>query len=115
MLAIEDAWDKGRLTATLRLLQSLQAPSFLMRAARSLDCWERGPVRLLLVRRLLETSEPSFTEKIDWCRLGEVSALYDVLLVSVEASVAVVACVEMEELVSFLKGGDAGCRWWWEC
>lgn len=86
-----------------------------MRAARSLDCWERGPVRLLLVRRLLETSEPSFTEKIDWCRLGEVSALYDVLLVSVEASVAVVACVEMEELVSFLKGGDAGCRWWWEC
>jgi hypothetical protein len=83
-----------------------------MSAARSLDCWERGPVRLLLVRRLLETSEPSFTEKIDWCRLGEVSALYDVLLVSVEAKVAVVACVEMEEHVSFLKGGVTGWRWW---
>lgn len=83
-----------------------------MSAARSLDCWERGPVRLLLVRRLLETSEPSFTEKIDWCRLGEVSALYDVLLVSVEAKVAVVACVEMEEHVSFLRGGVTGWRWW---
>jgi hypothetical protein len=90
----------------------MHAPSFLIRAARSLDCCERGPVRLLLVRRLLETSEPSFIEKIDWCKLGEVSALYDVLLVSVEAKVAVVACVEMEEHVSFLKGGVTGWRWW---
>ena len=95
-----------RLTATLRRRQSLQAPSFLIKAARSLDCWDRGPVRLLLVRRLLETSEPSLTEKIDWCRLGEVSALYDVLLVSVDANVAVVAWVEIEELVSFLMGGE---------
>jgi hypothetical protein len=46
------------------------------------------------------------TEKIDWCRLGEVSALYDVLLVSVDANVAVVAWVEIEELVSFLMGGE---------
>jgi hypothetical protein len=35
-----------------------------------------------------------------------VSALYDVLLVSAEACVALVACVEMDEFVSFLGGGD---------
>jgi hypothetical protein len=79
-----------------------------MSAARSLDSWERGPVRLLLVRRLLETSEPSLTEKMDWCRLGEVSALYDVLLVSLDAIVAVVAWVETEEPVSFRMGGETG-------
>jgi hypothetical protein len=79
------------LTATRRRRQSLQAPSFLIRAARSLDCWDKGPVRRLLARRLLETSAPSFREKIDWCNVGEVSALYDVLLVSVEARVALVA------------------------
>jgi hypothetical protein len=50
------------------------------------------------------------TEKIDWCRLGEVSALYDVLVVSVEANVAVVACVEMDDAVSFLIGGEVGCN-----
>jgi hypothetical protein len=99
--------DDG-LTATLRRRQSGQAPSFLMSAARSLDSWERGPVRLLLVRRLLETSGPSLTEKMDWCRLGEVSALYDVLLVSLDAIVAVVAWVETEEPVSFRMGGETG-------
>ena len=97
-----------RLTATLLRRQSAHAPSFLIRAALSLDCWERGPVRLLLVRRVLETSAPSLTEKMDWCRLGEVSALYDVLLVSVEARVAVVAWVEMDEVVSLRGGGDDG-------
>lgn len=69
----------------------MHAPNFLIKAARSLDCWDKGPVRLLLVRRLLETSEPSLREKIDWCSVGGVSALYDVLLVSVEARVALVA------------------------
>lgn len=44
---------------------------------------------------------------MDWCGLGEVSALYDVLLVSVEARVAVVACVETDEPVSCLSGGEA--------
>lgn len=38
------------------------------------------------------------------------SALYDVLLVSVEARVAVVAWVEMDELVSLRSGGEMG--WW---
>ena len=69
-------------------------------------------MRLLLVRRVLETSEPSLTEKIDWCRLGEASALYDVLLVSVEARVAVVAWVEMDELVSLRSGGETECNRW---
>lgn len=50
------------------------------------------------------------TEKIDWCKVGEVSALYDVLLVSVEATVAVVAWVEIDEAVSFRTGGVAGCK-----
>lgn len=65
-------------------------------------------MRLLLVRRVLETSDPSLTEKMDWCRLGEVSALYDVLLVSVEARVAVVAWVETDEIVSLRGGGEHG-------
>jgi hypothetical protein len=39
-----------------------------------------------------------------------VSALYDVLLVSVEATVAVVAWVEMDEAVSFRTGGVIECR-----
>lgn len=94
--------------ATLLRRQSGHAPSFLIKAALSLDCWERGPVRLLLVRRVLETSAPSLREKMDWCRLGEVSALYDVLLVSVEARVAVVAWVEMDEVVSLRGGGEDG-------
>ncbi len=98
-----------RLTATLRRRQSAHAPSFRIKAARSLDCWDRGPVRLLLVRRVLETSAPSLTEKMDWCRLGEVSALYDVLLVSAEAMVAVVAWVETDEVVSLRGGGEPGC------
>lgn len=63
-------------------------------------------MRLLLVRRMLETSVPSATEKTERCRLGEVSALYDVLLVSVEARVAVVTWVEMEEVVSLRGGGE---------
>jgi hypothetical protein len=95
-----------RLTATRLRRQSMHAPSFLIKAARSLDCWDKGPVRLLLGRRLLETSAPSLRENMDWCKLGEVSALYDVLLVSAEACVALVACVEMDEFVSFLGGGD---------
>jgi len=49
------------------------------------------------------------TEKMDWCRLGEVSALYDVLLVSAEAMVAVVAWVETDEVVSLRGGGEPGC------
>ena len=65
-------------------------------------------MRLLLVRRVLETSDPSLTEKMDWCRLGEVSALYDVLFVSVEARVAAVAWVETDESVSLRGGGEAG-------
>lgn len=80
----------------------MQAPSFRMRAARSLDCWDRGPVRLLLARRVLETSDPSVMEKMDW----EVSALYDELLVSVEARVADVAWVETDEVVSLRGGGE---------
>lgn len=83
-----------------------------MRAAFSLCCCDKGPVRLLLARTRLETSVPSFTWKMD-VKLGEVSALYDVLfvsvdtLVAVEAVVTMVACVEMDELVSFLIGGEA--------
>jgi hypothetical protein len=80
-------WTEIKLTATLLLRQSLHAPNFRIKAARSLEAWDKGPVRLLLVRRMLETetSEPSLREKMDWCRLGEVSALYDVLEVSAEA------------------------------
>jgi len=62
-----------------------------MSAAFSLCCWDKGPVRLLLGRRVLETSEPSFTEKMDWCGVGEVSALYDVLVDSTERLVVPVA------------------------
>lgn len=53
-------------------------------------------------------------ENMDWCRLGEVSALYDELLVSVEARVAVVAWVEMDEVVSLRGGGEPepGCGTW---
>lgn len=72
------------LTATRLRRQSWQAPSLRIKAAFSLEWAERGPVRLLLARRLLETSVPSSKEKIDWCGLGEVSALYDVLVVSAE-------------------------------
>jgi hypothetical protein len=82
---IQFLWTEMVLTATLLRRQSLHAPSFRIKAARSLDCWDKGPVRLLLVRRLLETSVPSLREKIDWCSVGEVSELYDVLVVSVEA------------------------------
>ncbi len=84
-------YQRRLLTATLRRRQSGQAPSFLINAARSLDCCDSGPVRLLLARRLLETSDPSFMENMDWCRLGEVSALYEVVLVSEEPKVAAVA------------------------
>ncbi len=47
--------------------------------------------------------------------LGEVSALYDVLVVSAdtlvaaETAVPMVACVEMDDAVSFLNGGELGC------
>lgn len=98
-----------RLTPTLLLRQSSQAPNFLIKAAFSLPCWDKGPLRLLLVRRLLETLAPSLREKIDWCKVGEWSALYDVLLVSEDLIVALVAWVEMEEFVSFLVGGDESC------
>lgn len=82
-----------------------------MRAAFSLCCCDNGPVRLLLARTRLETSAPSLTRKTE-VKLGEVSALYDVLfvskdkLVAADATVAAVACVETDELVSFLVGGD---------
>jgi hypothetical protein len=105
------------LTATLLRRQSLHAPSFLISAAFSLCSRDKGPVRLLDARRWLETSEPSLTEKIDWCRLeGEVSALYDVLFVSADKLVAPdaeVAWVEMDELVSFLNGGESDRRCCW--
>jgi len=90
-----------------------------MRAAFSLCCWDKGPVRLLLARRLLERSEPSLTEKMDWCGVGEVSALYDVLLLApstdrraVPGAVEVPeAWVEIEEAVSFLNGGETDWLW----
>lgn len=63
-----------------------------MSAAFSLCCWDKGPVRLLLARTRLETSEPSFTWNMD-VKLGEVSALYDVLLVSTDILVAADAAV----------------------
>lgn len=79
------------LTPTRLLRQSSQAPNFLIKAAFSLPSRDKGPLRLLLVRRLLETSAPSLREKIDWCKVGEWSALYDVLLVSEDLRVALVA------------------------
>jgi hypothetical protein len=49
-------------------------------------------------------------EKIDWCSVGEVSALYDVLLVSDEPRLALVARVDKDELMSFRGGGvEIGC------
>lgn len=87
-----------------------------MRAAFSLCCWDKGPVRLLLARRLLERSEPSLTEKMDWCGVGEVSALYDVLLAPSSDRRAVPAAgevaeawAEIKEGVSFLNGGETDC------
>jgi hypothetical protein len=52
-----------RLTATLRLRHSWHAPSLRIKAARSLEACDKGPVRLLLVPRMLEyeTSQPSRT------------------------------------------------------
>ena len=50
---------------------------------------------------------------MDWCRLGEVSALYDELLVSVDRLVTAeteVAWVEMDDVVSLRSGGEADCR-----
>jgi len=41
-------------------------------------------------------------EKIDWCKVGEWSALYDVLLVSEDLRAALAAWP------SFLVGGDDG-------
>lgn len=53
------------------------------------------------------------TEKMDWCRLGEVSAPYDELLPSTAGGRALPAAgdvpgdlLESEEGVSFPSGGD---------
>ena len=53
------------------------------------------------------------TEKMDWCRLGEVSAPYDELLLSTAGERVLPAAggvagdwLEREEGVSFLNGGD---------
>src|ERR1041384_6442199 len=89
------------LTATRRRRQSEQAPSFLIKAAFSLCCCERGPVLLRLARRLFEISAPSFTEKMDWPRLG-VPAVCSVLMaiaVTVVSVVAVAALLVPETVV----------------
>lgn len=81
----------------------MQAPNFLMRAAFSLCCADKGPVRRRLVRRLPEISEPSLTEKMDW----DDSTLYTEPLVSAEALVRMVPSeltVDKDEPVSFLTG-----------
>lgn len=53
------------------------------------------------------------TEKMDWCRLGEVSAPYDELLPSITGERAFPAAggvagewLERDEGVPFLRGGD---------
>ncbi len=104
-------------TATRLLRQSIQAPSFRIKAALSRWTAERGPVRLLVARRFATTSAPSLTEKTAWLgKVGDAWRLYPVAAVSLErldaleamvARVAMVAVVEVDEMVSFLIGGEA--------
>lgn len=71
------------------------------------------------------------TEKMDWCRLGEVSAPYDELLPAgstdrrafpAAGDVAGECCwlLASEDGVSLRRGGDTDCdgvggEWWWCC
>ena len=79
-----------------------------MSAAFSRWTDDRGPVRRRVLRRF-ERSVPSRAEKTEWLgeKLGDESTLYEVPAVMMVDSVVVVPWVEVDEVVSFLKGGEA--------
>lgn len=110
--------QKQTRTATRRRRQSMQAPSFRIRAAFSRWDAESGPVRRRLGRRMAPRSEPSLTEKIACeAKVGEISspALYGVsppasadVVTTALPLVTVVTVGEVEDVVSSRMCGEDG-------